>query len=243
MTISFLKEKISQPISTFNSKNTTGIVFIDSKVDDYAMLMAGVKPGLEVVLLDDKFDGIAQITQALKGRCGLSSLHIVAHGEAGKLWLGKRLVDSNTLEQYKNDLQSWATAFAPDASILLYGCNIAAGETGRQFVQLFSQLTSADVAASDNLTGRAALGGDWKLEVKIGNVEAPIAFGVETMEAYSAVLTTTRVSVGTGGIQGNNTFYNTSISADGRYVAFTSYASNLVSGDTNGTGDIFLYDK
>ena len=110
-------------------------------------------------------------------------------------------------------------------------------------MQQLSQLTGADVAASDNLTGSAALGGDWELEVKIGNVEAPLAFGVETMEAYSAVLTTTRVSVGTGGIQGNNTFYNTSISADGRYVAFTSYASNLVSGDTNGTGDIFLYDK
>jgi hypothetical protein len=242
MTISFLKEKISQPISTFNSKNTTGIVFIDSKVDDYGILMAGVKPGLEVVLLDENFDGIAQITQTLKGRRGLSSLHIVAHGEAGKLWLGKGFVDSSTLSQESDKLQSWAAALAPKADILLYGCNIAAGEMGRQFVQLLNQLTGADVAASSNLTGSAALGGDWELEVTMGRVEAPIAFGAETVEAYNAVLAISRVSVALDGTQGNNTFYNTSISADGRYVAFTSYASNLVSGDTNGTGDIFVYD-
>lgn len=199
MTISFLKEKTSQPIASCN-KNATSIVFIDPKVDDYEMLMAGVTPGLEVVLLDDNRNGIAQITQALKGHQSLSSLHIVAHGEAGKLWLGSGFVDSNTLEQYKAELHSWATAFAPDASILLYGCNVAAGETGRQFVQQLSNFTGANVAASNNLTGSTALGGDWELEVKIGNVEAPLAFGEETMEAYNAVLTTTRVSVGTGGM-------------------------------------------
>ena len=243
MTVSLLAEK-PQINSSFNNTKctTTGIVFIDPKVDDYEMLMAGVKPDLEVVLLDDNFDGISQITQALKGRFGLSSLHIVAHGEAGKLSLGKGLVDSNTLEQYKNDLQSWATAFAPDASILLYGCNVAAGEMGRQFVQLFSQLTGADVAASNNLTGSAALGGDWELEVKIGLVEAPIAFGVETMEAYNAVFTITRVSVASDGTQGNDQSGTSSISADGRYVAFQSWADNLVSGDTNNQPDIFVYD-
>jgi Tol biopolymer transport system component len=47
--------------------------------------------------------------------------------------------------------------------------------------------------------------------------------------------TTKRISVASDGTQGNNNSYNPSISADGRYVAFYSDASNLVSGDTNGT--------
>ena len=34
-----------------------------------------------------------------------------------------------------------------------------------------------------------------------------------------------------------------SISADGRFVAFASYASNLVAGDTNGTDDVFVRDR
>jgi hypothetical protein len=214
MTSSLLKAKSTQPISSVNLWNlndtngdiiplfTDGIVFIDSTVDDYEMLMAGVTPGLEVVLLDGSQDGIVQITRSLEGRSGLSSLHIIAHGEAGELWVGIGFVNSNTLEQYKHDLQSWAAALAPDGDILLYGCNVAAGETGRQFVQLFSQLTGADVAASNNLTGSAALGGDWELEVKIGNVEAPIAFQAETMEAYKAVLPIRRICVATEGAQG-----------------------------------------
>ena len=54
--------------------------------------------------------------------------------------------------------------------------------------------------------------------------------------------TTTRASLATGGTQGNGASSYPSISADGHFVAFYSYASNLVSGDTNGMGDIFVND-
>ncbi|WP_371401717.1 hypothetical protein OHA10_27810 [Kribbella sp. NBC_00662] len=53
---------------------------------------------------------------------------------------------------------------------------------------------------------------------------------------------TTRVSVGAGGVQGNGESRQGSISADGRYVVFNSYASNLLPGDTNGGPDVFLRD-
>ena len=54
---------------------------------------------------------------------------------------------------------------------------------------------------------------------------------------------TTRVSVSTDGAEGDADSYSPSISADGRFVAFQSYASNLVTGDTNGSGDIFVHDR
>jgi Tol biopolymer transport system component len=54
---------------------------------------------------------------------------------------------------------------------------------------------------------------------------------------------TTRVSVASGGAQGNGDSRFPSISADGRYVAFQSYASNLVPGDTNGVLDVFVHDR
>jgi Tol biopolymer transport system component len=53
---------------------------------------------------------------------------------------------------------------------------------------------------------------------------------------------TTRVSVGSNGVQADAQSNYPSISADGRYVAFYSFASNLVMGDTNGVSDIFLRD-
>jgi Tol biopolymer transport system component len=52
---------------------------------------------------------------------------------------------------------------------------------------------------------------------------------------------TKRVSVGTGGQANDYSFFAT-ISADGRFVAFESFAANLVPGDTNGTSDIFVRD-
>ncbi len=53
---------------------------------------------------------------------------------------------------------------------------------------------------------------------------------------------TTLVSVGIGGVLGNGESQQASISADGRYVVFTSYASNLLPGDTNDSPDVFLRD-
>jgi hypothetical protein len=53
---------------------------------------------------------------------------------------------------------------------------------------------------------------------------------------------TTRVSVAPGAVQGNDLSASPFISADGRYVAFYSYASTLVAGDTNGRPDVFVSD-
>jgi Tol biopolymer transport system component len=54
---------------------------------------------------------------------------------------------------------------------------------------------------------------------------------------------TTRVSVSSGGLEGNSNSYSPSISSDGSYVAFDSNASNLVPGDTNENYDIFVHER
>lgn len=54
---------------------------------------------------------------------------------------------------------------------------------------------------------------------------------------------TSRASISSDGVQGNGTSFHPSISADGRYVAFMSEATNLVSNDTNGDWDIFVHDR
>lgn len=54
--------------------------------------------------------------------------------------------------------------------------------------------------------------------------------------------TTIRVSVGVGGAEANEDSYDPEISDNGNFVAFESFASNLVSGDTNFRRDIFVYD-
>ncbi len=57
-----------------------------------------------------------------------------------------------------------------------------------------------------------------------------------------ATTSTVLVSVGTNGLSGDNLSTEPALSADGRYVAFSSSADNLVPGDTNRAQDVFLRD-
>jgi len=52
-----------------------------------------------------------------------------------------------------------------------------------------------------------------------------------------------RVSVATGGVQGDGPSFGASLAGGARYVTFVSWAGNLVPGDTNGTRDVFLRDR
>jgi Tol biopolymer transport system component len=54
---------------------------------------------------------------------------------------------------------------------------------------------------------------------------------------------TDRISVDVNGVQGNSASRYGVISADGRFVVFNSYASNLVPGDTNNRSDLFVWDR
>jgi hypothetical protein len=60
--------------------------------------------------------------------------------------------------------------------------------------------------------------------------------------AAATQATTTRLSVSTAGVQGNFLSFEAFISADGRFVAFQSSATNLVGGDTNSAPDVFVRD-
>src|SRR5213076_1709437 len=54
---------------------------------------------------------------------------------------------------------------------------------------------------------------------------------------------TERVSVDSAGSQGSGPSFNPALSADGRFVAFESWAPSLVPGDTNSTNDVFVHDR
>ncbi|WP_445313035.1 DUF4347 domain-containing protein [Microcoleus vaginatus] len=199
------------------------IAFIDTQVEDYQSLIAGVTPGTEVVILDGNKDAIDQITDILGARSNIDSIHIVSHGSSGSLQLGDGSLSLDDIECDRHDLQQW---FSPRTDsilnyrphILLYGCNVAAGETGKAFIKRLSELTGASVAASQNLTGSAAKGGDWFLEVTAEKIATPLAFRPEVLAAYNHVLssfstatnfsagfspTATPLSIGTGDFNGD----------------------------------------
>lgn len=164
------------------------LVFVDSSVENYDSLVAGVKSGTEVVLLNPNQDGVAQITAELAKRTNIASLHIVSHGSPGNLYLGCTTLNLTTLRQYRDQLQQWRHALAKDADILLYGCHVAAELKGAAFIKCFQSLVGSNIAASTTLTGSAAQGGDWNLAAQIGKIKSSLAFQPSTIQAYASVL-------------------------------------------------------
>lgn len=169
------------------------IVFIDSAVPDLETLRRGVLPRREVYLLSSEEDAIAQITSVLQNRTDVRAVHIVSHGSAGCLHFGQQRLDAETIERYRAQLTTWFSTSVEEGSavpdLLLYGCQVAAGEVGDTLLRKLRQWTGANIAASDTPTGAAALDGDWKLEKRIGNVQTNIPLSVEAQAEFSGVLT------------------------------------------------------
>ncbi|MEG4470745.1 DUF4347 domain-containing protein, partial [Microcoleus sp. AT9_B5] len=166
------------------------IIFIDSSVSDYQTLLGGADPQAEIVILDANCSGIEQITETLTAKQNVEAVHIISHGSEGNLQLGSDILNGKSLESFSSRLQQWRNVLTEEADILLYGCDVAAGEIGETFIQRFSEITGADVAASTDLTGNAALGGNWQLEKTTGSIEASIGLSQEAMTTYTSILPT-----------------------------------------------------
>jgi hypothetical protein len=173
-----------------NSGSSRSIAFVDAGLSDVKTLTAGLQEDTTVYLLDSAGDELSQITAVLAGYRDLASVTILSHGRSGGLQLGSSWLDGNSLMGQAGQVRSWAGALGQGADLLLYGCDVAADAIGQGFVQQLATLTGADVAASSNLTGSAALGGDWVLEYQTGAIEAAAL----VVANYASVLATFHVT-------------------------------------------------
>ncbi|MBP2316856.1 DUF4347 domain-containing protein [Azospirillum soli] len=151
------------------------VVFVDTGVADWRKLADGVKAGIEVVLLDGVEDRLSQMATWAKAHSGYDAIHILSHGVEGRIRLGEMVLDTPALTARAGDLTELGTALNPGGDLLLYGCDVARGSAGQQFVANLASVTGADVAASDDETG-GNTGGDWDLEVRRGAIEAASPF-------------------------------------------------------------------
>ena len=146
----------------FLPQTATTIVFIDASLSDYHTLQAGIIEGVKSVIIAPNQDGIEQISQILQQHPHITTIHILSHGSPGCLYLGNSQLNLTNIHNYNQQLQYWA-----DLNILLYGCNLAAGDAGAEFIHKLHQITNATISATATKTGNATLGGNWELEVNI----------------------------------------------------------------------------
>ncbi|SEP16157.1 Ig-like domain-containing protein [Pseudomonas sp. NFACC39-1] len=163
------------------------VVFVDSRVKDSAGLLEGVAPGTQVVQLDATKDGLQQIADYLDTHQGISSVQIIAHGNAGDLWLGSAYLSADNVQARGEVLAQIGQDMNAGGDILIYGCYTAEGDSGLKLVNSLAQLTGRDVAASTDRTG---LGGDWELEIATGNIESANVLSTKAMNEYQWGLAT-----------------------------------------------------
>ena len=146
------------------------LLFVDTAVAGWEGIVAGVRPGVEVIVLDPARDALGQIADRVGSGAPVDAIHIVSHGVEGTLLIGGTPVDIAALPGDASQLARIAAGLDVGADILLYGCDIGRGTTGEAVLAALALATGADVAASINATGAAAQGGDWILERQTGRI-------------------------------------------------------------------------
>ncbi|MEG4074981.1 DUF4347 domain-containing protein, partial [Microcoleus sp. Pol14C2] len=172
------------------ARTIKNVLFLDVRVENCDTLAKGATADTEVFVLDSTRDGVEQITRILVNYSDLDSLQIVSHGREAGVQLGSIELCNDNLQTYSHLLEQWGKALSERGDILLFGCSVAAGESGEAFVRRLSLIVGADIAASDNLTGSTALGGDWELKFATGEIKARIAIEKEVLAAYPYALGT-----------------------------------------------------
>lgn len=156
------------------------LIVVDRSVADFNSLIdqaiAEKDPGrFEVLLVDSEESALAQLN-ARFALSQYSAIHIISHGADGQIQLGAETWDSEFLADHRSEFSQWRLSLTTDADLLIYGCNVAESALGQSFVEEFAATTGTDIAASTDLTGSTTFGGDWQLEVEVGEVDTDWLF-------------------------------------------------------------------
>jgi hypothetical protein len=179
------------------SQSVPAVVFVDANISNIRYLVESLLPGVRFFVLDAEKDGIAQISDYLQHQqLAPQALHIVAHGVPGCLFLGNTELSLGTLAGYGPAIQTWFGANekqpfqAPKAShqLYLYGCNVAAGDAGKELLTKLHRLTGATLHASTEVVGGHKAGGTWQLNKAVGhNLHKPsqLPWTTPFLESYA----------------------------------------------------------
>ncbi|MGB5635923.1 MAG: DUF4347 domain-containing protein [Waterburya sp.] len=149
--MSFLFRQFSNGKKITDHPDNRPIVFINANFSNCDSLIQQVIPEIRVIVISPQANGIREISCILNSSC-CREMYIICQGSPGCLHIGNTELSLNTLIQYSLRLQSWFND-ASDASIdsprlYLYGCNVAAGDVGEEFITKLSSISGATIAAS-----------------------------------------------------------------------------------------------
>ena len=154
------------------AQNTLYIV--DSSLPELDSLITSFHEDAKVLLLDPEQSGVSQVGAYFATQDEpFDTIHILTHASAeGQFSLGSDSLSSETVENdFSSSIAAWAGSLTESADILIYGCDLASSSEGIATLETLNRMLGADLAASDDVTGRD---GDWELEHEIGVIESQV---------------------------------------------------------------------
>ena len=144
------------------------VVLIDTQLQDSSQLIGAANSGAIVFTYDGTSESATSILDrvadwAQQSQTDIRTLSMLSHGVAGGFELGNQWITTSTFDSAAAEWTHLSEYFVQDADIYILGCNVgAAGGGGQQLLNELAFTTSAEVYASDDVTG---VGGDWILEM------------------------------------------------------------------------------
>ena len=183
-------------------RHRTEILFIDPGVDDIATLLAGVRPEVEPIVLAPDRPAASQMAEVLAWRREFIALHVIAHGEPGRVHFAAGDWSAETLEEEAASFSMIGRALREDGAIRLWSCYTGARDEGATFAADLRKATGRGVAAARRLVGAAALGGLWELRTGSNGSVPPLT--ESGVAAYASILVPFTFRVTPGGVDNWN---------------------------------------
>ena len=146
------------------------LIVIDVAVQHKSVFMALQKPGIDVVVI--KEGGLDAFLNMLSKYKNLDAVHLISHAKPGAIQLAGDVLDKETLEANIVSFDVLNNSIKVGGDLLLYGCELASGYKGNEFLEIMSANTHIDIAASNDITGHENQNADWDLEIQKGNIDA-----------------------------------------------------------------------
>ena len=166
ITVDAPADELPEELSNDAAEGRHELVIVNSTMADLDNVLEQLGDSRDVLVIDVTADAFEQISDHLANSdTSYDAVHILTHGNEQGFYLGHQKVIA------ADQMAVFSGHMADNGDFLLYGCNLASTEQGQTLIHNIADYTGCDVAASVNMTGAAAFGGDWSLEYNSGTVE------------------------------------------------------------------------
>ncbi|UDQ97277.1 DUF4347 domain-containing protein [Lentisphaerota bacterium WC36G] len=155
---------------TIETSEQRELYVINGILPDKETIIDGLPADAEYVIMTGE-NGLESLLSSLEGRGEYDAIHLITNGGKGYFRMGYDAVDGDYVAQNQDSFAELGDSITEDGDILVYGCELTAVDEGVSLVNYLADVTGADIAASDDITGH---GGDWELEYSVGVVETDV---------------------------------------------------------------------